>query len=332
MPIKQDYLVKKRNDLNEIRANSMSLQELRFFSIYLSKINPRDVSTRVVRFSIQDFQRIMELGRINISYMKQVTNSLLCKVVNVPNERGGYSGFQLFKECTFSADEEGEWYVEIDAHDKALPLMFEYKEKYFSYQLWNALRLKSSNQLRMYELLKQYEKIGSRVIMIDDLKAFLGIEKDEYKAYKNFRIRVLDACQQALREHTDIQFSYEPYGKRGKGGKILSLKFYVEKNKEYIDQLTLEDFIEQQNPVIEDQSEYVDQTERLTFIADACNNEFSNAEIRVLLTKMRKTLPLEMVRNDILAYDYIAEKYREMVARAEKTNITHRFGYMKSIV
>ena len=45
-------IVQKRNVLNELRKNSMSLQELRFFSIYLSKINSRDISTRVVRFLV----------------------------------------------------------------------------------------------------------------------------------------------------------------------------------------------------------------------------------------------------------------------------------------
>ena len=182
--IKKNYLVKKRNVLNEIRANSMTLQELRFFSIYLSKINAKDPSTRVVRFQMDDFRAIMDLGRIDISYMKNVTNSLLCKVVNVPNERGGFTGFQLFKECVVDMDENGEWYVEIDAHDKALPLMFEFQSRFFSYQLWNALRLRSSNQLRMYEILKQYEKIGSRVLGVDELKELLGVAKNEYPRFR----------------------------------------------------------------------------------------------------------------------------------------------------
>ena len=58
--IKENYLVKKRNVLNEIRSNSMTLQELRFFSIYLSKINPLDISTRIVRFPIDDFNGIRQ--------------------------------------------------------------------------------------------------------------------------------------------------------------------------------------------------------------------------------------------------------------------------------
>ena len=95
----QRAIVAKRNVLNEIRSTSMTIQELRFFSIYLSKINPWDVSTRIVRFPIEDFQRIMEFGRLNIKQLKASTNSLLCKVVNLPTETGGYIGFQLFKEC-----------------------------------------------------------------------------------------------------------------------------------------------------------------------------------------------------------------------------------------
>ena len=52
-------IVQKQNILNEIRANNLTLQELRFFSIYLSKINSRDISTRTVKFKLTDFQKIM---------------------------------------------------------------------------------------------------------------------------------------------------------------------------------------------------------------------------------------------------------------------------------
>lgn len=48
--------------------------------------------------------------------------------------------------------------------------MFDFKERYFKYELWNALSLSSPNQIRMYEILKQYEKIGQRIIQLDELK------------------------------------------------------------------------------------------------------------------------------------------------------------------
>ena len=75
-------IVQKRNILNELRSNNMTLQELRFFSIYLSKINPRDVSTRVVRFPLSDFQKIMELGTdMNISHFKLTVRRILQQIV-----------------------------------------------------------------------------------------------------------------------------------------------------------------------------------------------------------------------------------------------------------
>ena len=53
----------------------------------LSRINPNDTSTRVVRFPINDFRAIMDLGRINIDRMKSTTNSLLSRVINVPRDK-----------------------------------------------------------------------------------------------------------------------------------------------------------------------------------------------------------------------------------------------------
>ncbi len=330
--IKKNYIVTKKNVLNELRANGMTLQELRFFSIYLSRINPNDISTRVVRFTISDFQAIMELGRINIDYMKQVTDSLLCKVVHIPKERGGYTSFQLFKECSVDIDEQNEWFVEIDAHDKALPLMFEFKERYFSYQLWNALRLKSSNQLRMYEILKQYERIGSRIVAVDELKGFLGVEEKEYKRFNNFKSRVLDACQQALQKYTDIKFTYEPYGKRGKGGKIQFIKFTIQKNTDYVDQLTLDKFIKEKSLPVEMDTQENNCNDRLDFLSEACNHEFSKSEMMVLYNVMLEHLPYRIIDNDLECYNYLKHKYDEMNMRNEKKKIIHRFGYMKTII
>jgi len=349
--LKPDHVVVKNNVLNEIRANSMTLQELRFFSIYLSKINPDDLKTRVVRFPISDFQAIMNLVSPNINHLQRVTNSLLCKVVNVPTENGGYIGFQLFKECKVDTDSFGEWYMEIDAHDKALPLMFELKERFFKYNLWNALSLGSSNQLRMYEILKQYEKIGHRIISLDELKSLLGINKKEYPRFGDFRIKVLDACQQALQTRTDIKFTYEPHGKRGKGGKIIYLKFIIEKNNDYVNQLTLDMFIEKntlQNDTIivtPEKSDLVDLDEdkdidipesaydrRIDLFMGACNNEFTKEEIRVLVDKMMKVMSYVDFRDDLTCYHFIQDRYDYMEAMNQKLKINNRFKYINSLM
>ena len=244
MKLKELEIVEKKNVLNEIKKNDMTLQELRFFSIYLAKINARDVSTRVVKFKLEEFQKIMNLGKMNIQSFKDTIDRLLCKVVHVPRENGqpGYRAFQLFKKCEVYPDENdyNQWYVEINAHDDALPLMFEFKEKYFTYALWNALRLTSRNQLRMYELLKQYEPIGMREIKLDKLKDWLGINQDDYSMFNKFKIRVLDACQKALLENTDIKYDYELMKT---GRRVTGVRFIIKKNEDYKDPLKLEEYI-----------------------------------------------------------------------------------------
>jgi len=238
------YLVEKRNVLNDIIAREFTLQELRLFTIYLGRINARDLSTRTVRLPLKWFYKIMDLQPTRIEYLETITNDLLTKIVRVPSPTGGYSKFQLFKKCIIEKDANEQWFFEIDAHDDALPLMFDFKRDYFTYELWNVLNLNSISQFRMYELLKAYEKRGGeRIISVTELKALIGLDEHEYQRWNNFRQWVLNACQKALKAKTDICFTYEPYT-RGKAGKILTLRFMITKNTEYTSQLNLDELVD----------------------------------------------------------------------------------------
>ena len=331
-------VVQKRNVLNELRATNLTLQELRFFSIYLSKINPRDKSTRIVRFQLADFQKIMNFKELKISRIRSATNSLLGKVVNIPKEKGGYSAFQLFKECEVDQDEMGEWYVTIDAHDKALPLMFDFKDRYFKYELWNALRLKSANQIRMYEILKQYENIGKREITVSDLRELLGIAPNEYPRWNNFKAKVLDSCQQALKQFTDICYTYER-GRTGTGGKWLTVIFHISKNSEYDGQmmmleLDLQSFIDfdsfkETEKAIEPDPELGD----LGFYSSACGDEFTTAQMESIIQIVNQIqLPQHEYGASIAKYHFLLEHYSRFKAITENTDIRNRYSYFYAII
>lgn len=333
-------IVQKQNILNEIRANNLTLQELRFFSIYLSKINPYDKSTRAVTFKLTDFQKIMDFKRLNIVQLKAATDSLLTKLVHIPKESGGYTTFQLFKECTIDKDSSGEWYVSIDAHDKALPLMFDFKDRYFKYELWNALRLKSANQIRMYEILKQYENIGKREIKVDDLRELLGIAPNEYPRWDRFKDRVLDSCQQALKQFTDICYTYER-GKTGTGGKWITIIFYISTNIEYDGQMTmleldLQNYIDldalkepKPEKTIEPDSKFGD----LGFYSSACNDEFTTAQMESIMQIVNQIkLPPHEYGASIAKYHFLLEHYSRFKAVAESTDIKNRYSYFYTMI
>lgn len=337
--VKKTNLIEKRNILNEIRCNNMLLQELRFFTIYLSKINAREPEkTRNVKFSLSDFLSIMGIEKANVLELKKRTDGLLQKIVHVPTPNGGWTAFQLFKRCKIDKNNSSdEWSIEIDAHDDALPLMFEFKRDYFTYELWNALRLTSSNQLRMYEILKEYERIGSRTIKIEDLRGLLFISKDEYPRFNNFKIRVIDACQQALLEHTDIKFDYELI-KKAKG-KVIAIRFTITKNGNFIDPLTLGEFIDLQKDFndtgiitatdanLEEESLGLD----FSFFADAFNNEFTIEQTQELyqlsiniVSRQRHKISFQTSM-----YDYLLLKFRQLNAQK---NVMHRYAYLKKLI
>ena len=347
MALKKNNIVEKRNVLNEIRCNNMHLQELRFFTIYLSRINARNPEqTRLVRFPLSDFIAIMELKNVNIVELKQATRSLLSKVVDIPTESGGYEAFQLFKKCIVDKDKDtDQWFITIDAHDDALPLMFDFKRDYFTYELWNALRLTSSNQLRMYEILKQYQKQGERTIELEQLKRYLFIGENEYIRFGNFKAKVLEACKKALKENTDICFEYELIKKSR--GKVSAIKFSISRNTEYRDQLSISNFIDLKSTgndieeiedfevsndtveIVDDEKTIVD--DRMSFFSEALGEEFSLEQVELLY---RLAFPLvdrkpHQYGLEISMYTYLSLKMTELNT---KSNVNHRYSYLKKLI
>jgi len=206
----------------------------------------------------------------------------------------------------------------------------------------------------MYEILKQYERIGYRILSVDELKRLLNIGKEEYSRFGGLKTYVICVCQKALAKYTDIKFTYEPHGKRGQGGKILELKFIIEKNADYVDQLTFDMFVEEKKEEqglieSEDTTDWDDGTdfdknsdgstnvrtlfrERIELFMTACNDEFSFNDMVTMSDKLRDVLLDRDFSDQIFCYHYINDRYNEMLMQAEKRVISNRFGYLKSLV
>ena len=347
--LKKNHVITKSNALNEMRANNMSLQELRLLSVYMSKINPKDKSISAVSFSLDDFHAIMdvEMRGLRANYYVEVAERLLSKIIKLTSS-GGFVAFQLFKRVKFTRENsESPYYFEIEAHEDALPLLFDLRSNYFKYELWNALCLKGKNQLRMYEILKQYEWCGHRIISIPSLKEQLGIGEDEYFQYKIFNRDVLESCQKALAELTDISYTYEVHSKKNR--KTYELKFTIIKNKSHKDPLSLGDFIDMkqfiENDTISDEAiDFWDMDEdhddyhslskyqqRLIFLRDAVGSEFSKEEMIVLSDLLADKVP-HIFRDEIKCFKYICRKYNEVNLKDSKGLIRSRFGYLKSLI
>ncbi|MBR6301182.1 replication initiation protein [bacterium] len=332
MILKTDNLIEKRNLLNEMKSSYMTLQEMRLFSIYLSKINPRNISTKEVVFPLSDFLKIMDIDRVRIEKLKLTTNRLLSKIINVSNDDGGYTAFQLFEKCQVYKDKISDnWFIKIIAHKDALPLMFDFKEQYFKYELWNALSLGSTNQIRMYEILKQYEKRGQRIIELDELKKMLGIDLKQYPRFNSFRERVLESAKTALEKYTDIKFTYETICIRGR--KVSKIKFYIYKNKAYTCKMSLKEFMSNKKlpEIIKSDNDTDDEYD---LYSEVFEGEFNRSQLE-LLTQL--ALPIMRAKgisgkNECVTEmaNYFRLTYKRL--KASPTDVKYPFAYVKKII
>ena len=203
-------LVSKKNILNEMKAENLTLQQIRFL--------------------LSSFQKIMEFGKLNTKQLRQSTNALQSIKVEVPRKtKNGYESIVLFSRCVVDKDSSGEWFVEMSASVDSMKYIFNLSKEYVKYQLWNILDLKSKHQFRMYEILKQHENIGKIEITIEKLRALLGIKDKEYQRFTHLRERVLEPCQKALKEKTDIYFDFKK-GKSGTGRAWRTIIFTIHPN------------------------------------------------------------------------------------------------------
>ena len=225
--LSKNYNVTKSYAINNLIENRLTIQELRLFSVYLSRINPKDINTRKVRFLLDDYLRLTGLSRLYPSDIVPSMKKLCTKTFTIIKDTEDIDVFTIFNKISYNKTDKC---IEITAHDDALPYLFELKKNFFSYKLWNILRLKTVNQLRMYEILKQYEKAGKREIDVIQLKELLGIPADKYPRIDNFKRKVLDKCQAALKDYTDIYFTYAK-GKASAANKWETIIFEIFPNE-----------------------------------------------------------------------------------------------------
>lgn len=242
--LKLDNTVKKSNVLNEMRNATTSLTEYRLFCICMAHINVNE-NTDTVRFKLSDYTNIIGLDRPRKEDLQEQAKSIVQTTMTLHDD-DGFTVYSVFKSYSLKKYEDY-YYVELVFNDSILPFLREQSRRFVRYKLYNTLFLKSFNQQRIYELLKQYEKLGERIIELKDLREYLSIKKDEYSVWYDFSSKVLKVAQTAIAENTDIRFEYE--GIRH-GRKVGAVKFVIHKNEAYKDRLQLAGWLPKE--IIED--------------------------------------------------------------------------------
>lgn len=209
--------IKKSNDLVEARYK-FGIWETRIFTKMITLIRRGDEDFKDYKIYLKDIIHDFSLEKNKEAYdlLREGARKLMKKTFYIPYEKEGVK--RLFETPVVSSldstvyDEKNisdeHLYLTISFHPKMKPFLLQLKSQFTMYDVRNILRLPSTYSIRIYELLKQYEKIGWRFFSVQELKEILGIE-DKYKLYGHFKKRVLLKAQKDLAEHTDLKFTFE---------------------------------------------------------------------------------------------------------------------------
>jgi len=220
--LSNDIQVTKANTIIEARYK-LTLMEQKLILIMASMIQPEDIDFRFYKVSIKDMAKFLSMGSVKrgdiYHDIRRVIDGLNSgKKLSIPTEKGILDIYWVASaEYNF---EEGT--VEFEFSQKLKPYLLQLKKAFTTYKLKNVIQLKSSYSIRVYELLKQYERLGKRKIEIEKLKEILGVGK-KYKLYGDLKRKVLEVAREELPKKSDIAFDYREIKT---GRKVSAIEFF----------------------------------------------------------------------------------------------------------
>lgn len=297
-----DGIIVKSNYLVEAPCR-LTITEQKIIYLILNMIDKEDKDFKDYIFTVADFMDRLDLkGQSAYSQLKATTRLLRSRTFTVRYEDDNGDRHELQTGWVSDADyNDNKGTVTFYLSKKLKPFLLQLKEYFTVLELDNLIQLKSIYSTKIYELLKQYKKIGDRTFALQDLKEKLAIDKKSYDIYNNLKQKVILVAQEEINEKTDIFFDFEEIKK---GRKVVALKFYIYSNKKEAasadekvapdivpGQISIKEYLEEQAATIDDGYDLVDQVVKIT------EGKLSKASIKTLL---------KAANNDV---EKIKEKY-----------------------
>jgi len=230
--ISQNELVRKGNQLMDA-AYKLGVLEQKLIIVVASMIKKNDPPYTTYSLSVKDFSKWLGVNS-NSKYkeLRQITLNLMKKAFEIKIENVTIQVAWL----AYVAYHEKEGRIDIQFAPFLKEYLFGLQKNFTTYQIQYIAKLKKSASIRMYELLKRFATFQKeRTFQVEDLKEKLGICGETYDIYANFKLRILKAAQQELKEKTDISFDFKEIKE---SRKVVAIRFIIhiqETNKDVIE-------------------------------------------------------------------------------------------------
>ena len=220
-------LVIQHNHLIEAKYH-LTLQEKRLMCWLASQVKQTDEDFKEHALSIKEFAGLVGVkGDHLYKTLDTMTHKLMQKIITIRSlGKKGFTKAALLGGVKYC---EGQGIIKLSFHPYLKPYMLQLKECFTKISLGDVIGLRSIHAIRIYELLKQYESLGTREITLIDLRDYCGIKENQYKKFNNLKKDVIEIAKREINDKADLFIKYEEIKE---SRKIVSIKFYISKNNQ----------------------------------------------------------------------------------------------------
>lgn len=229
--MKKDLVV-KTNRLNQA-FQVLSLAE--FHIVQLAIVDARDTGTGLttdmpLRIDALRYADVFGTTRQNAYMrMKEAEETLFNRRFSFFDEDGKLVKSRWISQVKYLDNEGAIEIVFTPAVVQGISRINGVKEFFTQYLLSQTAQLKSVYSSRLYELLIQWRSTQKTpIINLEDFRAQLGIEENQYKLMSDFKKRVLDLAINDINKKTDIKVTYQQH-KKGRSISGFSFSFKQKK-------------------------------------------------------------------------------------------------------
>ena len=207
----------------------LTLQEKRLILWLIQAIGKDDIDFKKYHLKITDFAEMMELNpKTQYKEMRRVTKALINRSIEIEDKETN-TLMQMAWLC-FARWEHKKGLCSLEFHPELKPYLLQLKGHFTKIGFADLLNLKSAYSVRIFELLMQYEYYGKRNISIHDLRSLLGIHKEEYPFYANFKQRIIDKARYEINAKTEYEIDYEEIKE---SRKVSEIKWTIKKKTHF---------------------------------------------------------------------------------------------------
>lgn len=199
---------------------TLTVVEQKIIRLLASMINKDDDDFKEYEFKTKELIKILNTSDSRFYRdIDSITDLLMQRIIKIKNiDPSEFTKYHWVETAKYS---KGVLKLKINKDLKPFYLGLDW---YTKYQLRNIMQFKSTYSFRLYELFKQYEGIGHRIITIKGLRDSLNISKDQYPKYANLKQKVINVAIKEINANTDLLIAFTEIKEVRK---IVSVEFLI---------------------------------------------------------------------------------------------------------